>query len=137
MKMQNESAGFNLRLMIKMAELGVSQADLCRLTGLASSMISHYCTGQRIPSVPVAAVIAKALNTTIDYLAYSDDPAAQDGSDSSSTVAEDGAGYSPDQQSENSIEGKSLDQLIRLLNAKGRKKVLEYTKDLLSSGKYE
>ena len=134
--MQNESAGFNLRLMKKMAELGVSQADLCRLTGLASSMISHYCTGQRIPSVPVAAVIAKALCTSIDYLAYSEEPKAQDSSDGASTVAEEGDGYSPDDQSESSIEGKSLDQLLRLLNAKGRKKVLEYIKDLLSSGRY-
>ena len=136
--MQNLSVGFNLRLMSKMAELGVSQADLCRLTGLASSMISHYCTGQRIPSVPVAAVIAKALNTTIDHLAFSDDYRAQDGNDNASTVAESDAGYSSDQQPpDNSIEGKSLDQLIRLLNAVGRKKVLEYVKDLLSSGRYE
>ena len=60
---------FSKRLMKKMDESGVTQADLCRITGLASSMISHYCTGQRVPSVQVAAKIAKALNTSIDYLA--------------------------------------------------------------------
>ena len=36
--MQDELAGFDLRLIEKMTERGMTQADLCRHTGLASSL---------------------------------------------------------------------------------------------------
>jgi transcriptional regulator with XRE-family HTH domain len=67
--MKNEIPGFAKRLTEKMAEHNLSQADLRRLTGLTTSMISHYCAGQRVPAIPAAIKIAKALNTTVEYLA--------------------------------------------------------------------
>jgi len=67
--MKNEISGFAKRLTEKMAEQNLSQADLCRLTGLTTSMISHYCAGQRVPAISAAIKIAKALKTTVEYLA--------------------------------------------------------------------
>jgi transcriptional regulator with XRE-family HTH domain len=66
-EVSDQIVGFNIRLLKKMAERDITQAELCRLTGLASSMVSHYCNGQRIPSVPAALKIAKVLYTTVEY----------------------------------------------------------------------
>jgi len=71
--MSDTMTGFNKRLMERMSEMRMSQADLCRSTGLATSMVSHYCTGQRIPSVQAAGKIARALDTTIDALVFGKD----------------------------------------------------------------
>ena len=135
--MRNETTGFGIRLTELMAERGMSQADLCRQTGLASSMISLYCTGQRIPSVPVAAQIAKAMNTTIDYLAYSDQTPPESSSNPFA-VAEENIQYSskPVSSYNNTDEKVSFDKLFGLLNTTGKQKVLEYIKDLLSTGRY-
>ena len=158
--MLNEITGFDVRLYEKMAELGMSQADLCRLTGLASSMVSHYCTSQRIPSVPVAAKIARALNTTIEYLAFGDDARLDGGGlrrddgqrggdarldgggmrggarDSTLTISENSVSFSVEHTHEQDDGEETLNQLYSLLNTTGREKVLEYIKDLLSTGKY-
>ena len=136
--MRNEATVFSIRLTELMAERSMTQADLCRLTGLASSMISHYCTGQRIPSVPVAAQIAKAMNTTIDYLTYCDQTPPENDSGESFSVAEENNQYSskPLSSEINPDEKVSFGQLFRLLNTTGQQKVLEYIKDLLSTGRY-
>ena len=120
--MPNDMTGFDTRLTAKLEELHMTQADLCRLTGLASSMISHYCTGQRIPSVPTAAKIAKALNTNVGAI----------------IVAEEEASYTTKTTNdEKSDKAQMLIRKFRALNEEGRKKVLTYTDDLLSSGKYK
>ena len=135
--MSKEIPGFDVRLTEKMAELDVTQADLCRLTGLASSMISHYCTGQRIPSVPVAANIAKALNTTIDYLAYGREPHLKNRYNGRLIVAEETKPYSSKRQPlDTGLEEETVEQLFLSLNETGQEKVLEYIKDLLSTGRY-
>ena len=135
--MANEIAGFDVRLTERMAELGVTQADLCRLTGLASSMVSHYCTGQRIPSVPVAANIARALNITIDYLAYGSKPQPKSNYSGSLAITEEEKPYSLKRQPlDTGQEELTMAQLFHSLNATGQKKVLEYIKDLLSTGRY-
>ena len=135
--MINEVPGFASRLSEKMAEAGMTQADLCRHTGIASSMISHYCTGQRIPSVPVAAKIARVLNTTVEYLTYGNiEPQANNGHKSAHYVAEASIPYLSKESLEQSDREEALIHLIRMLNAIGKEKVLEYIKDLLSSGRY-
>ena len=131
--MPKENSGFGKRLNEKLSEKKLSQADLCRMTGLASSMISHYCNGQRIPSVPTAVKIAEALNTTIEELALfiSSDEELQ-------LVASQGVGkYSGATQiNEISSYEKAAIVKFRMLNDEGRSKVMTYINDLLYTGKY-
>ena len=67
-------SGFDVRLNEKMAEAGLSQAELCKRTKIQPSMISYYCSGQRFPTMMVALKIASALNTSVEYLAYGTTP---------------------------------------------------------------
>ena len=135
--MQSEIVGFDLRMAEKMTQRGITQADICRLTGLASSMVSHYCTGQRIPSVPAALKIANVLNTTVDYLAYGNRAAEVQRSVNLLAVSEDSKPYSSD--SSNHGDSNSEQALLlefRKLSMEGKDKVLAYIDDIMSTGKY-
>ena len=96
--------------MKRMSEMRMSQADLCRCTGLATSMVSHYCTGQRIPSVQAAGKIARALDTTLDALVFG----------------------KPDKSE---IQTGAPDMFYSL-NPEGQAKVLAYIDDLQLTRKY-
>ena len=136
--MSSEVVDFNLRLMEKMAERGMTQADLCKITGLASSMVSHYCTGQRIPSVPVALKIARVLNTTVDYLAYGDSLKVKEDTTGDLSVSERWKRYSENLSPLKFIgDAHALIFKIRALNMEGQVKVLAYIEDLLATGKYD
>ena len=136
--MANEIVGFNKRLLEKMAERGITRADLCRLTGLASSMISHYCTGQRIPSVPAALKIAKVLRTTVDYLAYGNYSQVGGTADNSLIVAESETPYKAEPiLYECNIDEQSMINNFRSLDENGQKKILDYVDDLISSNRYQ
>jgi len=136
--MQNGIKDFDKRLSEKLAELHLSQADLCRLTGLASSMVSHYCTGQRIPSIPAALKIAKVLNTSVDYLAFGSQPKPIEGLEYSVTEKESNkVRYSSRRLSPERIEDEQmLIGMFRLLSNDGQAKIMEYVEDLLATGKY-
>ncbi|MCL2227573.1 MAG: helix-turn-helix transcriptional regulator [Oscillospiraceae bacterium] len=135
--MQKGIVDFNVRLTEKMAERGITQADLCRLTGLASSMVSHYCTGQRMPSVPAALKIASVLNTSVDYLAYGSQRKSQKTSDGAPAVSEKGEAYNLRQSRMKRLEDEqSLIQLFQSLGKEGKSKVFDYMEDLISTGKY-
>jgi transcriptional regulator with XRE-family HTH domain len=137
MMVRNEIAGFNVRLTEKMAERGMSQADLCRLTGLASSMVSHYCTGQRVPSVQVAVKIARVLRTTVEYLANDNRQKAGSNPDNALSAAESTPLYNSRQHPpEHGEDEQSLYLKFCLLNMEGQAKVLEYIEDLLAIDKY-
>ena len=136
--MPKEIAVFGSRLSEKLAELRISQADLCRLTGLASSMISHYCNGQRIPSVPTAIKIAEALNTTIEELALYPPSKAESPNTANLFVGENGVTYKSGMQHLDSSECELyVLNMFRKLNPKGEAKVITYMEDLLSTGKYD
>ena len=47
---------------------GMSQADLCRISGLSSGVISSYINGRRVPSIIGAIRIADSLGVTLDEL---------------------------------------------------------------------
>jgi len=130
--MKNEIEGFDVRLVEMMAESGISQANLCRITGLASSMISHYCTGQRIPSVPVAVMIAKALNTTVDYLASGEPGQARNVYNGGISGPDKKRPYSVKKLS--SLEPGEVDKLLvykfRSLSVEGKAKVFEYVEQV-------
>ena len=135
--MANRIEGFALRLTKKMAERGVSQADLCRLTGLASSMVSHYCTGQRTPSIAAAIKIAKALNTTVDQLALHNPLQLNEGYDESHIANATSALSETIPPTYDFVnDEQSLVSKFRSLNTQGQKKVIAYIKDLLATGRY-
>ena len=139
--MSDEFAGFNKRLMKRMSEMRMSQADLCRSTGLATSMVSHYCTGQRVPSVQVAGKIARALDTTIDALVF-DKPeitmGSNDISGNGSAVSEAKKAYLSKKRAQVQIcDDHELLTMFRSLNAEGQKKVLAYIDDLQLTRKYK
>jgi len=118
---------FGLRLMKMMEDRGMSQADLCRLANLTTSMISHYCAGQRLPKLPAALAIAEALNTSVEYLASGISPSIN----RIYAVAEEAIPYShkkPDPEPDE----QSLALLFQLLNPEGKAKVLAYIEELLS-----
>ena len=115
----------------------MTQADVCRETGIATSMISHYCTGQRVPSVQVAGKIAKALNTTVDYLATGRMDYGVSSVPEGLSVAEVSIQYSrlPDTSSQE-IDESSLLEFFKSFNDKGKLKIQEYMEDLKLTRKY-
>jgi len=133
----DQIVGFNARLLEKMAERDVTQADLCRLTGLASSMVSHYCTGQRIPSVPAALKIAKVLYTTVDYLAYGNYSYTNGIDDDNLAVSEKVKHYKAKPVLYKcSIDEQLIIEKYRSLNEDGQRKVTDYIDDFITIKKY-
>lgn len=59
---------FKTRLGEILAEQNLKQADLCRMTGLSTALVSKYMTGKASPSLDNAQSIASALGITLDYL---------------------------------------------------------------------
>ena len=57
-----------------MNERGIKQADLCRITGIATSAMSHYVRGESEPSFTKAISIARALGVSVDELAGHEQP---------------------------------------------------------------
>ena len=51
-----------------MATIGISQAELSRLTGESEARLSSYRNGKKIPGIGVATRIADALGTTVGDL---------------------------------------------------------------------
>lgn len=61
---------FGERMQEALRVRGMSQADLCRKTGLKSGHITPYITNpDRDPRLSTAVKIADALNVSLDYLA--------------------------------------------------------------------
>lgn len=50
------------------SQKGISQKQLAKISGLTESTISHYVRGERVPRGVNLIKIAKALDTTTDYL---------------------------------------------------------------------
>lgn len=59
---------FKIRLGEILAEQNLKQADLCRMTGISTALMSKYMTGKASPSLDNAQSIASALGITLDYL---------------------------------------------------------------------
>lgn len=59
---------FKNRITELLKEKGMTQADVCKITGLPSSLLSNYATGKASPSLERAILIADALNVTLDEL---------------------------------------------------------------------
>lgn len=59
---------FKQRLILKRKDRGLSQSELARQAGLQPSAIAHFEAGRRKPSFANIRALAKALNTSADYL---------------------------------------------------------------------
>lgn len=59
---------FSRRLIWIMGVKGIGQKELSELTGISQSAISYYTRGAKIPSAYSCAVIAQALNCSLDFL---------------------------------------------------------------------
>lgn len=59
---------FSERTSTLMHQYGLNQKDLAKMAGVTESAMSYYIKGERTPRSDVLTRIAKALNTTTDYL---------------------------------------------------------------------
>lgn len=60
--------GFNEQLKLLLINKNLKQADLCRLTGIQTSLMSEYISGKKSPAIGNAVLIADALNVSLDTL---------------------------------------------------------------------
>lgn len=51
-----------------LASRGMKPADLCRISGLSSGLISSYMSGAKTPTLKSAVTIAESLNVSLDEL---------------------------------------------------------------------
>ena len=62
------------RMKEKMAEFGLKQADLCRITGLSRNSMSTYFLGKHLPDTVSLYKIATALQTNVEWLLTGHNP---------------------------------------------------------------
>lgn len=98
----------------------VSAYEVCKAIGEPSGMISNWKAGRYTPKADKLQKIADYFGVTLDYLMTGQEPAAGSGS---------GSSPSP---SRYTFIIKRLD----LLNDEGLSKVMDYTNDLVETGKY-
>lgn len=60
--------GFNENLKLLLLEKNMKQADLCRMTGIQTSLMSEYISGRKSPTIGNAILIADALSISLDDL---------------------------------------------------------------------
>lgn len=60
--------GFNDNLKLLLKNRNLKQADLCRMTGIQTSLMSDYLGGKKSPTIGNAILIADALNISLDTL---------------------------------------------------------------------
>jgi transcriptional regulator with XRE-family HTH domain len=68
MSTSNLTAAFRARLTSQREQRGLTQAELGAKAGMAPGAISHFETGQRLPSLESAVRLADALECSVDYL---------------------------------------------------------------------
>lgn len=64
--------GFNDNLKLLLKDRNLKQADLCRMTGIQTSLMSDYLGGKKSPTIGNAILIADALNISLDTLVGKD-----------------------------------------------------------------
>lgn len=73
--MATSAADIGKRLAALHSALGISQADVCRATGIAKNRYSQYVSGKRTLTLAAGMQIADAYGVTLDWL-FRNDPAA-------------------------------------------------------------
>lgn len=76
----------NLKLLLK--DRNLKQADLCRMTGIQTSLMSDYLGGKKSPTIGNAILIADALNISLDILVGKGTYSSHEEQQSSKVLAE-------------------------------------------------
>lgn len=58
----------SIRIQQILSDMGISQADLCRMTGLQRNYVSQLLRGKMVPRADRLLVIARCLGTTSEEL---------------------------------------------------------------------
>ena len=66
--MDSNFSHIGVRIISKLRQLGLKQADLCRETGISSNAISQYCTGKRVPDTASLYKISGVLKTSMEWI---------------------------------------------------------------------
>lgn len=80
--------GFNDNLKLLLKDRNLKQADLCRMTGIQTSLMSDYLGGKKSPTIGNAILIADALNISLDTLVGKDAYSSPEEQQSSKVLAE-------------------------------------------------
>ena len=70
--METKFSYVGVRIISRLKELGLKQADLCRESGISSNAISQYCTGKRVPDTTALLKIATVLKTSMEWILTGD-----------------------------------------------------------------
>lgn len=100
---------------------GMTYDSLSKLTGENPQTLNRYALGQRIPKIDSAVKIALKLGVSPMWLQGFDEPMHPQNSSPLSTMSE---------------EEVLLIANFSMLNLEGRRKLLDYSKDLISGGRY-
>ena len=68
----SQTVDIGLRIVAARKAVGMSQADLCRATGLPSAQVSQWETGKRRPSLDFVVLLLPHLDVSLDYLFLGD-----------------------------------------------------------------
>lgn len=66
--MYDKFAYVGVRIVTRLRELNLKQADLCRETGISSNAISQYVTGKRIPDTTSLYKMSTILGVTMEWI---------------------------------------------------------------------
>lgn len=124
----------NLKRLMSMKDM--KAVDLARATGLSEAAISDYLNGKKEPRGRQSVSIAKALNVSLDVLWETE--FAQIAENVPLTYLM-GADETPRQKivDPSDPQKEALSRNYESLNAEGRKKLVDYSEDLVSSGRYK
>ena len=67
-KLEAREAGIGKRIATRMMDLGLTQRELARRSHLTTVSICHYVNDERVPNANILVALAKALETTPNYL---------------------------------------------------------------------
>ena len=108
---------FVKRLNLLMTDKNISQNKLAEMTGITQSSISDWANGKYKPRQDKVYLLSEALKVSPAYLlGYTDNKNLD--------------------QHDYKEENDNLNMLFNKLNDEGQEKVLNYTQDLVDSGKY-
>lgn len=118
--METEYTCIGVRIVSRLKELGMTQVQLSRKTGLSTTAISSYCTGKRIPETSALHRLANALSTSMEWILTGKDTAGENITREDSTARApscDGVELSPME--------RDLVAMFRLLPRGARKEVFD------------
>ena len=76
--MEAEYSHVDVRILSKLKTLGKSQVQLSKETGLSTTALSSYCTGKRVPETSALYRLAKALQTSMEWILTGEDLTNED-----------------------------------------------------------